>query len=464
MRFSLAAACLLALALVAGCSRAPVGTPAEERVRGFCGTCHGLSDPGLLPRREWRAVIERMAVLYDVDGKQALPASVDECVAYFEAGAPEEAPLPTDGWCQTGTLAVRVRRIAVKAIAAPIAGIHLAGWNPDARVSVPPVFSPALGHAGALAVADLDGDGLPEVLLNTPGPEGPDGVALPRLTAMWSRSGAFYANVLTDADEDGVPIGALAVGDLDGDGDADLAAAQPGDFRHGDLFWLEQRAGDDGREFRTHRIDPRSGANAVEIADMNGDGALDVVACFGAQFETVVAFLQRGRGYFEAVTLFEAPNADYGCRDIVVADLDGDGDLDVVLAAGEVGPSPVVQPFHGVYLLENQGGLAFEVRMLVRLPGAARVEVGDVDGDGDLDIVAAAWLPDMDGLESVNQRASLVLLERTAAGTFEPLALERGRFIHSALALADVDGDGAAEIVVASGAVLEVFDLPAGPR
>jgi hypothetical protein len=136
-------------------------------------------------------------------------------------------------------------------------------------------------------------------------------------------------------------------------------------------------------------------------------------------------------------------------------DMDGDGDLDLLMTNGDSLDDFTIRPFHGIRWFENEGRYPWKQHELALMPGAHRAQAADMDGDGDLDVVAAAFLPNAEhpAAHKLGQRgdlaalSSLGWLEQTRPGVFAAHLLERGRFTHATLDLADVDGDGDVDLV-----------------
>jgi len=181
-------------------------------------------------------------------------------------------------------------------------------------------------------------------------------------------------------------------------------------------------------------------------ADLDRDGKQDFVAVIAQEHEAVVAFLGDGKGGFRAQTLYAAPQPNWGSSGIQLVDLDGDGDLDVLATNGDMFDDDILKPYHGVQWLENKGGLRFEAHPLARLPGAHRAVAVDLDGDGDLDIAASAFTGAVAG-EAAARLASLVWLEQVKPGRFERHTIAVGRPVFATMDAGDVDGDGDADIV-----------------
>jgi hypothetical protein len=200
------------------------------------------------------------------------------------------------------------------------------------------------------------------------------------------------------------------------------------------------------KDFVRTRIDERSGTVSIHPLDLNGDNRLDFVALISQQHEQVVAFIN-GPGGFNPHVIYAAPHPNWGSSGMDVADVDRDGDLDVVLAHGDTLDDGIIKPYHGIELLENRGTYPFAAHTLATLPGVHPVKSIDFDGDGDLDIVAGAFYPPT-AIGATPNMPSLVWLEQVAQGRFEKHTLEVGNPSHASLDAADFDGDGDVDLAV----------------
>lgn len=242
--------------------------------------------------------------------------------------------------------------------------------------------------------------------------------------------------------------------DIDGDGDLDLLVAEFGwKFTgHVIVFENESTAPGDVR-FSRHDIDGLAGAMQIAAGDFDHDGRRDMLVLYSQQHEMLRYYLQRGEFVYEVVDIHRAPHPAWGYTGFQLADLDGDDDLDVLLTNGDMFDNSIVKPYHGIEWLENQGALRFEPQWLTALPGAYRAVAADVDNDGDQDIVACALVenPQFIGDASRSQFDGLIWLEQTHRGQFVRHAIDRDSPQHATLAIADLDRDGWLELLVGAG-------------
>ena len=159
----------------------------------------------------------------------------------------------------------------------------------------------------------------------------------------------------------------------------------------------------------------------------------------------ISVFINDGRGGFREQVLFRAATPAYGSSGIQLADLDGDGDVDILYTNGDNMdlPTRIPRPFHGVQWLENKGGLRFEWHDIRRWYGAYTSVVADLDHDGHLDIVVGSLFNDWDD----PNRASLMWLRNDGTQQFTAHTLAREPSQLISLAVADLDGDGVLSVI-----------------
>jgi hypothetical protein len=242
--------------------------------------------------------------------------------------------------------------------------------------------------------------------------------------------------------------------DMDGDGDVDLVVAEFGWRWTGHLLLLENRTvPGESPSFVSLPIDGNHGCSHVAVTDLDGDGARDIVALFSQEHELVRCYLNRDNQWTEFRDLYRAPHPAWGHSGFQLVDLDGDGDADVLLTNGDTYDDSLLKPWHGIRWLENRGELDFQTRDLVRMYGVYRAEAADVDGDGDADVVACALAEkkNVDEQYDVARFQSILWLEQVARGEFVHRSFEASECHHPTLTLAEYDLDGDIDLLVGNG-------------
>ncbi len=233
----------------------------------------------------------------------------------------------------------------------------------------------------------------------------------------------------------------VRAGDLDGDGDLDLSAALFG-YDQGETRWFENQG---GWRFESHLLQELSGPINADIADLDGDRDLDIITLVSQEWEEIYVHVNDGRGTFTPTRIFGASNEDFGSSWISLADLDADGDADVVYSNGDAFDYATTagRSWNGLQWLENTGATTFTYHRIGDIPGASSPQAADLDGDGDLDIaVVSAYNNWADPAAQ-----SLVWLENDGRATFTLHDLVNTPTHLLTLAIGDLNGDGRPDLV-----------------
>ncbi len=445
--------------------------PIEATIKTKCAACHLLPDPGVLPKRAWPTMIMRM---FEIDEQGILAGSLDqqETINWYTDRAPIRLEVvdQTTGEADSKLELRRgeIHRAERGGVVGAVSNVQVNSFGPDGGTSfvatdmanglvmMADADRPDEGfrtvaevpHPARTSLTDLDQDGRSDLLVGDLGSFEP--AQHENGQAIWLRGdgdGAFFKHILGDGFGRVVDVEAA---DFDGDGDLDVVVGEFGSLDEGGLWLLENTTSDWNRpEFVRRLLDGRGGPVHTALADLDGDGALDIVALRAEHYEDVTAYFSRGGSDFERRVVFQAPHPSWGYSGLEVTDFDLDGDLDLLITNGDgFDAGGLLQPFHGIQLLLNEGDGHFAPQPALPFRGTHRAESGDIDGDGDQDIAACAFHPFLSEDKRVEQKLDAVVwYEQIAPLSFERHAIEVFHVDCATLDLKDFDGDGDLDIV-----------------
>lgn len=459
-----------------------------------CSYCHAMPKSSSIPLDLWHHEIKRAySFIKASDIDQSRVPDMEITLAYFESDAPEEFEIwksPSDYVASPLEFAPR----NLEQLQSGIPGISniqiLERMNKQPEVilsdmrngllwskSLSDYNSPLqpLGkvkHPARVAVADFNQDGVQEMVVADLGSMA---TVNDTVGALWLMS---YDVKTKQYELDALMINCGRVADarpadFDGDGDVDLVVAEFGGQKNGGIFILTNESEKNKKpKFKKTKIDDRTGIIHVPTCDINGDGKTDFMALISQENEKIVVFINQGDGTFESETVYDSENPGYGSNGIKLVDMDNDSDLDVVFINGDTLDFQIYRPYHQIQWLENEGSFPFTHHSIMKFAGGMAVDAADLDNDGDIDLVAGAFLPFSirnpgtfeDELKE-NPAPSLVWIEQTKPGEFEPHVLESGLYSHAAVTCYDLDGDGDQDILTGNFSLEGTMEkaIPMGP-
>ena len=293
----------------------------------------------------------------------------------------------------------------------------------------PQVITEIMTFGYGVITADVDSDGLIDVL----GSSSDDKV-------VWFKNlgGGDFGDVnnnhqlITASANTDSPRGMYAE-DLNGDGDIDVLSSSRWDHK---IAWYENLGGGDfGNINANQNIITTNALNAqcVYAADLDGDGDMDVIS--GSAGDAKIAWYENtdGLGTFGPQQIITT-DAE-GVRSVYAADLDGDLDMDVISASPDD---------NKIAWYENTDGLGtFGSQQILILYafGTRSVIAKDFDSDGDIDIIFSspgnnkiAWFENLDGQGNFSD---VILITDDAPGTAD-------------IDISDIDNDGDLDVLSAN--------------
>ena len=217
---------------------------------------------------------------------------------------------------------------------------------------------------------------------------------------------------------------------MDGDGDLDIISASLLDDT---IAWYENDGNADPTFTATDIATSADGAFSVFAADMDGDGDLDIISA--SLLDDTIAWYENDGNANPTFTAADIDTSADSARSVFAADMDGDGDMDILSAS---------YSDDTIAWYENDGNANptwTAADIATSADGAYSVFAADMDGDGDMDIVSASYDDDTiawyenDG--NANPTWTAADIATSADGATSVFA-------------ADMDGDGDMDILSAS--------------
>jgi hypothetical protein len=294
----------------------------------------------------------------------------------------------------------------------------------------PPRFTPALPSSGGIvSVADVNGDGIPDLIVANP-TAGDVSVLLGKGDGTFQPPRSIPAGTSSFS-----PLeGQVAVADVNGDGKPDLITTN---YTGGTVSVLPGNGDGTFQPQQTFDVGPYPGV--VAVADVNGDGKPDLIVT-NKQDNTVSVLLNTtvpGATSFSFAAQ-QPVAAGLGPYALAVADVNGDGILDLVVTDGNRTTTPGTR----VSVLLGDGKGSFQPARTFAPGGSFNaVAVADVNGDGKPDIVFT---------HETGDTASVLL--GNGDGSFTAVSAANGVEVRDTPYLADLDGDGTLDAVILDGA------------
>lgn len=246
-----------------------------------------------------------------------------------------------------------------------------------------PTFVINIRGVAAIATADLNGDGRPDMIATGLSPSDVNTAVV----AVYPNQGGNF--ITPTGYTVGAQAGGVAVGDFLGNGKQDIATVDPSDNQ---LFALLNDGSGNFTSAAGAALGGSSGDTTIVAADFNGDGMTDVAVADPNDNQVVIA-LSNGDGSFTAQASINVSDP----QTIVAADLNGDGHPDLAIVSGQ---SP-----NALYIALNNGDGTFAAPVAYSFGSGVTtindIAAADFNGDGRTDLIGVGSSSDGGGVAAV---------------------------------------------------------------
>ncbi len=242
-------------------------------------------------------------------------------------------------------------------------------------------------------------------------------------------NGNFGTQQIITTQADGA--NAVYAADLDQDGDMDVLSASLSYTDQIQIAWYENEGSGNFADQQIITTEANV-AQDVYAADLDNDGDLDVLSASLGD-DKIAWYENEGDGSFGEQQPLTTPAS--GALDVYASDLDQDGDMDVLFASGSFS-------YNKIAWYENEGSGHFGTQQIIttEADGATSVYAADLDNDGDTDVLSASRFDD-----------KIAWYENQGTGNFREQLVTTDAYYTQAVYAADLDNDGDMDVLSASG-------------
>ncbi len=294
---------------------------------------------------------------------------------------------------------------------------------------------PGVESVGA-EFADIEGDGDLDLILT-------GSISGGRIANLYLNDGTGTFTLDASQPFKDVSVGDVIIEDLDGDSDLDVIISGFNTAEAARIAEVYKNNGENPAVFTLFTASPAfdlANEGDVDVADVDGDGDLDLLTTGDdGPGEVTSLYLNDGTGVFTKDAVASALFTDMRDSDADFADVDGDGDQDLLINGRYASSDRVAE----LYLNDGTGGFTLDNTQPFAGGNAGTVDFFDVDNDGDMDVLISGYE------ENSSPNRNTRLYSNNGSGSFTEETSESITGINNAdIAIGDVNGNGTKDVII----------------